>query len=181
MCLGSYYASLTFVRFEVSISDFANQRLHMKLTIKQDDLTSPDVIDLLQDHLDGMFEITPPESVHALGLEELKAPSVTVWSAWDGEQLAGIGALKELDGTHAEIKSMRTASDYLRKGIGRSLLQFMIDEANRRGYKRLSLETGSQVEFQPARDLFHAVGFEICDPFADYILDPNSVFMTKQM
>ena len=147
----------------------------------QDDLTSPDVIDLLQDHLDHMFDITPPESVHALGLEDLKGPDVTVWSARNQGQLAGIGALKQLDDVHGEIKSMRTAAPYLRKGVARALLRFMIDEAQRRGYKRLSLETGAQPEFQAARDLYQAFGFEFCDPFADYVLDPNSVFMTKQI
>ena len=97
------------------------------------------------------------------------------------EFLAGCGALKELDAQHAEVKSMRTATGFLRRGVARQLLQHILDVASERGYQRLSLETGSMVGFKPARELYAAFGFDYCAPFADYVEDPNSVFMTKQL
>ena len=150
-------------------------------TIKLDDLKGPDVIELLADHLRDMHVHSPPESVHALDLDELRSPDITFWSAWSGDKLAGCGALKELDEEHAEIKSMRTALEFRGKGAGKLILRHILAEAENRGYKRLSLETGSMDAFEPARRLYASHGFEYCGPFADYILDPNSVFMTKEL
>ena len=147
-------------------------------TIKLDDLSGPEIAALLQEHLDDMHVHSPPESVHALDLEKLKRPEITFWTVWSGEKLAGCGALKELDPTHGEIKSMRTPTEFRGKGAGKLMLKHIIGEARRRGYVRLSLETGSMAAFEPARRLYKSHGFEHCGPFADYILDPNSVFMT---
>ncbi len=150
------------------------------LEIRIDDLRSPQIIHLLNEHLRSMSSISPPESCHALNLDELRQPEMTVWSIWDGPHLAGCGALKELDRRHAEIKSMRTAEGHRRKGVASQLLRHMIDEAKRRRYRRLSLETGSMAYFEPARRLYASFGFTYCPPFATYIEDPNSVFMTKE-
>lgn len=114
-------------------------------------------------------------------LEGLRRSEITFWSAWDGTELAGCGALKELDAHHGEIKSMRTASKYLRKGVATKVLQHIIAEAKRRGYRRLSLETGSMEYFEPARRLYTKFGFRNCAPFADYLEDPNSSFMTAEL
>lgn len=151
------------------------------MEIRLDDLSSREMADLIREHLEGMNLTSPPESIHALGLEELKVEDVTVWSVWESGQLAGCGALKELDSTHGEIKSMRTAATHLRKGVARQLLAHIIDEARRRGYTRLSLETGSMEAFFPAQKLYESFGFTYCPPFADYWDDPNSVFMTKEL
>ncbi len=126
-----------------------------------------------------MFLHSPPESVHALPLEGLRAPEISFWSAWEGDELLGCGALKELDPRHGEIKSMRTVSAHLRKGVAAALLHHIVAEAQRRGYERLSLETGSMAAFAPARALYQRHGFRECGPFADYREDPNSVFMTR--
>ena len=149
------------------------------LEIRVDDLRSPQIVRLLNEHLRSMSSISPPESCHALDLDELRQPEIAFWSIWDGPELAGCGALKELDRQHAEIKSMRTAEKYRRKGIVSHLLRHMLDEARRRGYRRLSLETGSMAYFEPARRLYASFGFTYCPPFATYIEDPNSLFMTK--
>jgi putative acetyltransferase len=150
-------------------------------TIKLDDLTSAEVIELLADHLREMHVHSPPESVHALDLDGLKQHEITFWSVWAGEQLVGCGALKELDNEHGEIKSMRTAPEFRGKGAGKLMLRHIVAEAEKRGYKRLSLETGSMDAFEPARRLYASHGFEYCGPFADYILDPNSIFMTREL
>ncbi len=129
-----------------------------------------------------MHEITPAdESVHALPIEALRAPEVTFWSVWDGRELMGCGALKELDARHGEIKSMRTVARHLRKGVAAALLEHMLVEAKRRAYRRLSLETGAPAAFAPARSLYARFGFQPCGPFAGYIEDPNSVYMTKEL
>lgn len=151
------------------------------LHIEVDDLTRPAVIDLLREHLHDMHALSPPESVHALDLEGLRAPDVTFWSAWDGDTLVGCGALKELDATHGEIKSMRTPEGLRRRGAGRALLAHIVEQARQRGYARLSLETGATEAFQPAHRLYESFGFTFCGPFADYVDDPNSVFMTRSM
>ena len=151
------------------------------MEIKIDDLNGSDIAELLQAHLQSMSEISPPESMHALNIDALRQPDITFWSVWEGEQLVGCGALKELDAQHAEIKSMRTASAHLRKGVASRLLQHIIDEAKRRNYRRLSLETGSMESFEPAQRLYARFGFRNCGPFADYIEDPNSVFMTREL
>jgi putative acetyltransferase len=145
-------------------------------TIKLDDLSAPEVAELLADHLREMNQHSPPESVHALDLEDLKRPEIAFWTIWSGAQLVGCGALKQLDATHGEIKSMRTAPAFRGKGAGKLMLRYILDEARSRGYRRLSLETGSMTAFEPARRLYESHGCEYCEPFADYITDPNSVF-----
>jgi putative acetyltransferase len=152
-----------------------------RLNIKIDDLKGSEIFELLQEHLQNMFLHSPPESVHALDIEELRKPEITFWTVWENGELLGCGALKELDAQHAEIKSMRTASRHLRKGVAKNLLNHILEEARHRGYKRLSLETGSMEAFEPARQLYANFGFTYCEPFADYVLDPNSVFMTREL
>lgn len=147
------------------------------MRISQDDLTGPEIIALLQEHLEEMYRITPPESVHALDLQKLRAPGVTFWTAWQDGELLGCAALKELDGDSGEIKSMRTAAQHRGKGVAAALLQHVIAVARQRGYQALWLETGSFAEFAPARSLYLRHGFAYCEPFADYCEDPNSVFM----
>jgi putative acetyltransferase len=136
---------------------------------------------LLREHLDDMAVHSPPESVHALDSEALCSPTITFWTVWDGRELLGCGALSELDPRHGEIKSMRTARDHLRKGVASKLLEHIIAEAERRAYARLSLETGSMVAFGPARALYQSFGFEFCEPFASYVPDRNSCFMTRAL
>ena len=150
-------------------------------TIKLDDLMSPQIAELLADHLREMNEHSPPDSVHALDLENLRRPEITFWSIWDGEELVGCGALKELDEKHAEIKSMSTDPKYRGRGAGKLMLRHILDQVKQRGYQRLSLETGSMAAFEPARRLYAAHGFTPCGPFADYTLDPHSVFMTLEL
>jgi putative acetyltransferase len=124
---------------------------------------------------------SPPESVHALDLDALRRPEITFWSVWCDGNLVGCGALKELDSEHGEVKSMRTSMEFRGRGGGKMILRHILDEAKTRGYKRLSLETGSMAAFDPARGLYESHGFTYCGPFADYILDPNSVFMTMEL
>jgi putative acetyltransferase len=149
--------------------------------VRLDDLSGPEIADLLADHLRDMHEHSPPESVHALDLDALRKPDITFWSIWSGDRLVGCGALKELDKNHGEIKSMRTYSEFRGQGAGKLMLRNIVDEARRRGYLRLSLETGSMDAFAPARRLYESHGFKFCGPFADYILDPNSMFMTIEL
>jgi len=151
------------------------------MDIRQDPLTSPEIAALLQEHIDEMYLHSPPESVHALDLQKLRAPEITFWSAWEGEALVGCVAIKELDLTHGEIKSMRTAKAHQRKGIGALLMRHVLEEAKRRRYLRLSLETGSMDAFIPARTLYGRFGFEYCGPFAQYVDDPYSSFMTRTL
>jgi putative acetyltransferase len=151
------------------------------MKIEKDSLDKQDIIDLLQDHLNSMFHQSPPESVHALDLLSLKRPEITFLTAREGGALLGCGALKELDPRHGELKSMKTSSAHLRKGVAKSIVLFLIDEAKRRGYTRLSLETGSFDSFLPARNLYLSCGFDFCGPFGDYSDDPNSVFMTMEL
>jgi putative acetyltransferase len=126
-----------------------------------------------------MRSITPLESKHALDLDALRQPEITFWSVMDGDKLVGCGAIKRLDAGHGEVKSMRTASARKRAGIASLLLEHIITEARRMGFTRLSLETGSAEFFLPARKLYEKFGFDYCGPFADYRLDPHSVFMTR--
>src|SRR5262245_2036444 len=148
------------------------------MRIEIDDLSRPDVHALLREHLDNMYELSPPESVHALDLDGLRAPGITFWTAWDQHVLLGCGALKELDRSHGEVKSMRTPSKLRRMGVGRAILTHIVAEARRRGYQRLSLETGSMDAFAPARRLYESFGFTYCAPFDSYVEDQNSVFMS---
>ena len=148
------------------------------MRIEVDDLTRPQIHALLEEHLANMHELSPPESVHALDLARLRSPDITFWTVWDGSLLLGCGALRQLTPTHGEVKSMRTPRHLRGKGAGRAVLQHMIGEARSRGYRRLSLETGSQPGFEPARTLYRSFGFTPCGPFGDYREDPNSFFMT---
>ncbi len=148
------------------------------MRIIEDDLTGIDIRNLLETHFAGMLASSPPGSCHFLDFDGLNAPDVTFWSIWDGGNLAGCGALKELGTEHGEIKSMRTHADHLRKGVGAMMLTHIISEARMRGYRRLSLETGSTDDFVPALAMYEAHGFQYCPPFGIYVEDPFSRFMT---
>ena len=149
--------------------------------IQQDELKDGQIEQLIKAHLEEMKKHSPPESIHALPLDDLKKKDVTVWSARDGEALLGCGAIKELSSEHGELKSMRTAAAYMRKGVAKHLLTHLLYEAKRRGYKRVSLETGAIAFFEPARRLYESFGFQYCPPFGSYQEDPNSLFMTKEL
>jgi putative acetyltransferase len=118
------------------------------MQIRPDDLSGPEIVALLEEHMAGMRSLSPPESVHAFPLARLRSADVWFWSGWENGELLGCGALKELDAQHGEIKSMRTSARHLRKGVGRAMLEHIIREARRRGYRRLSLETGAQAGFR---------------------------------
>jgi len=151
------------------------------MDIRVDDLSGPEIAALLAEHLRSMYLHSPPESVHALDIARLRAPDITMWSVWEERELLGCGALKELERDHGEIKSMRTAARHLRKGVASELMRHLLAEARRRSYRRLSLETGSMAAFAPARELYRRFGFQPCGPFGEYIEDPNSVFMTREL
>ena len=151
------------------------------MRIQPDDLTGPEIAALLQEHLNDMNVVSPPESKHALDLTGLKASDISFWTIWQQQQLAGCVALKQLNSTQGEIKSMRSATAFRGQGIGKLLLQYVVSEAKNRGYQQLYLETGAMDYFAPARALYSSFGFECCEPFAQYKADPNSVFMCKQL
>ena len=151
------------------------------LEIRRDDLSGAEIRGLLAEHLRIMAEVTPRESIHAMDVDELRGPGITFWTVWRGGELAGCGAMKELDGEHGEVKSMRTVRTHLRGGIASMLLDHIIAEARRRGYRRLSLETGAMPYFEPARALYRKFGFRACGPFGAYGNDPNTVFMTLEI
>jgi putative acetyltransferase len=152
-----------------------------QLQIREDDLTGEKIADLLREHLEHMYEITPPQSVYALDLEALRSPDITFFSAWEAEELLGCGALKQLDLRTGEIKSMRTAKAHRRRGVASKILEHIIKEAQRRGYEYLNLQTGSLPAFAPAQALYTKYGFKYRDSFGDYDNDPNSVFMAKKL
>jgi putative acetyltransferase len=149
------------------------------LEIVKDDLGDGLIIRLLEEHRQEMLKHSPPENVHALDTAALRAPNLTFWRATVDGELAGCGALKEIDHSHGEIKSMKTRSGFLRKGVAKAVLESILREAERRAYHRVSLETGSMQAFKPARTLYENFGFTECEPFADYFEDPHSVCMTK--
>lgn len=151
------------------------------MEIREDDLSGPEIGALLAEHLAQMRRQSPPESVHALPLADLRRPEITFWSAWENGELLGCGALKEVNARQGEIKSMRTAVAHQRKGVATAMLRHIFEEAQRRGYERLSLETGAQAAFAPARELYARHGFVACAPFADYVEDPNSFFATREL
>ena len=151
------------------------------MEIRLGGLADPAVVRLLREHLQQMALHSPPESVHALDLEGLWRAEVTFWSVWQSTELLGCGALQQLDASHGEIKSMRTSPRYLRMGVAARLLQHIMEEARNRSYLRLSLETGSMEAFAPARRLYASFGFKPCGPFADYVEDPYSMFMTTEL
>jgi putative acetyltransferase len=150
--------------------------------IRIDDLEGPEIRALLEEHLRHMHSLSPPESVHALDLTGLKRPEVTFWTVWsapEGGELLGCGALKQIGPVHGEIKSMRTPESRRGRGVARTMLGHIVGVAQARGWQRLSLETGTQPGFEPARRLYEAFGFAYCGPFEGYREDPNSAFMTR--
>ena len=153
----------------------------VSLTFRPDDLTGAPTRGLIARHLAGMRAISPEKSVHALDVDKLRAPDVTVWSVWAGEEIAGCGALKVLDATRGELKSMRVADAFLGQGIGRAILEHLMTEARARGMETLWLETGSTQPFLPALRLYESAGFVRCAPFEGYQDDPFSVFMTRRL
>ncbi len=171
-----------------------------RLRFVQDDLSGEAVRALVERHLHGMRASSPPESVHAFDIEKLRAPGVVFWSAWVdepaaiaaadrnrgdaasvGSDLAAMGALKRLDATRGEIKSMRVADAYLGCGIGRAMLEHIVAQARAIGLTSLWLETGTTPDFAPARQLYRSAGFVDCGPFEDYGPDPFSAFMTRAL
>ena len=151
------------------------------MRIEIDDLSRPAVHALLQEHLENMFELSPPENVFALDLSKLKTPDITVWTAWNEQELLGCGALKQLSTTHGEIKSMRTPAAARRRGAGRAILKHIISVARSRNYDILSLETGSHPAFGAAHHLYRSHGFVPSGPFGGYVADPHSVFMQLRL
>ncbi|WP_246670138.1 GNAT family N-acetyltransferase [Bradyrhizobium stylosanthis] len=150
------------------------------MEIRQDDPRAPHVADLLAHHLEELRSVMG-EHAQALDASGLSAPSVTFWTVWHGDALAGFGALKQLDDTHAEVKSMRAAPAARGTGVGRAILQHIIAEARKRGYARLSLETGTAQLHAPAVALYRSAGFVSCEPFADYEASPHNQFMSLDL
>ncbi|MEA3481416.1 MAG: GNAT family N-acetyltransferase [Pseudomonadota bacterium] len=148
------------------------------MRIEIDDLERPQVLALLEEHLQDMYATSPPESVHALDVSKLKLPSITFWTGWDGDQLLGCVAMSQLEDGHAELKSMRTTPSARKQGVASRLLNHVIEQAKHQGIQRLSLETGSMAFFEPAHRLYEKHGFAYCEQFGDYQPDPNSRFMT---
>lgn len=149
--------------------------------VRKDDLSGEATLRLLALHLAGMNANSPPDSVYALDLSGLKAPGVTVWSVWDGTKVIGIGALKELGNGSAEVKSMRTHPDHLRRGVAALLLDHIAVEAKARGLTRLSLETGSGPAFEPALALYRKYGFVNGEAFSDYQPSAFNQFLHLQL
>ena len=148
------------------------------MRIERDDLSRPQVLALLEEHLRNMYELSPPDKVFAFDADKLRAPDVTFWTAWKGDVLMGCAALKEISATEGEIKSMRTPSSLRRTGAGRALLHHIIEVARSRAYRALYLETGANAAFQPAQTLYGSAGFQVCGPFGQYRDNGNSVFMS---
>ena len=139
------------------------------------------VVALLDVHITRARSETARGSAHALDLTELKAPDVTFWSVWEGDELVGVGALRPVTPDHGEIKSMHTAEAARGRGVGSALLREIMRTARARGMSRISLETGAWAYFLPARALYARHGFVECGPFGDYELDPHSIFMTREL
>jgi putative acetyltransferase len=169
--------------FVAQVQSFApsTQTSGNAIKIIVDDLQGPQIHALLQEHLKSMHLHSPPESVHALDIEALRHPDIVFWTAWNGSDLLGCVALKRLSLFHAELKSMRTAHDHLRKGVAKALLKHCLSQARQLGVKKISLETGSMAAFEPARSLYSSMGFVYCGPFEGYTADPFSVFMEQQL
>ncbi len=151
----------------------------MTIEIRRDKSVSPQVLPLLQRHLDLMHASSPPESVHALDPAALDTPDVAFFTLRDSDTVVGMGAIKRIDPTHAEIKSMHVVAEARGRGLAAQLLDHLLAEAQSLGYGRLSLETGVEPVFAPARALYERAGFAYCGPFDGYLEDPNSVFMTR--
>jgi putative acetyltransferase len=150
------------------------------MEIRQDDPTAPYVANLLGYHLEELRSVMG-EHAQALDASGLSAPTVTFWTVWQGDTLVGFGALKQLDATHAEVKSMRAAPAARGTGVGRAILHHIIAEAGKRGYARLSLETGTAPLHTPAISLYRSAGFVPCEPFADYQASPHNQFMSLDL
>ena len=153
----------------------------MTLSFRVDDLSGEAIRSLVARHLRGMHESSPPESVHAFDVDALRGRGVTFWSAWSGERLAGMGALKELGDRRGELKSMRVTDDFLGRGVGRAILDHIVAEARLRELASLWLETGSAPAFTPALRLYESAGFVRCGPFDGYVDDPFSIFMWREL
>lgn len=153
----------------------------MDIRIRTAQLDTPEFRALIDTHAALMLSLSPPESCHFLPMDGLRDPAVTVWEMRDEDSLIGCGALKHLSGSHGELKSMHTLASRRGLGLGRCMLDFIVAEANSRGYSRVSLETGSMDGFRPSRELYRSAGFQPCPPFGDYRQDPNSVFMSKEL
>jgi putative acetyltransferase len=153
----------------------------MPYVARLDNLQSAEVQSLVAEHLRGMHDVSPPGTVYALPTHGLKQPDVTFWSVWDGPDLCGCGALKELDPRSGEIKSMRTRAPFLRRGVGQFMLDLIVQTASGRGYERLLLETGTGEAFEPALALYRKNGFEWCDAFGDYTATDFNVFMARKL
>lgn len=151
------------------------------MQIIEDDLSGPEILALLEFHARHMEANSPLGACHYLDASGLREPDITVWSLWDGDALAGCGALREIDPTHGEIKSMRTADEHLGKGVGRTMLDHIVSTAVGRGYRRLSLETGSTPAFAAAIHLYETAGFSTCEPFAGYPDNEFSRFFTLEL
>lgn len=153
----------------------------LNLQIKRDPITDPDVIAVLEAHLETMYATSPPESVFALDLEGLRASDVTFWTIWQGDTVLGCGALRHHSPTLGEIKSMHTLAKHRGKGAGAVMLAHIIKEAESRGYQELKLETGSHPAFEAAQRLYQRFGFAFCEAFAPYKPNEFSVFMCRDL
>jgi len=153
----------------------------MKIDIQIDDLSSEESQSIAREHMAGMLANIPIGSINSFPLDKLRIPSITFWTAWIGSELCGCGALQTLDHQNGEVKSMRTKARFLRRGVGQALLSHIIKEAKAKGIKHLNLKTGSPDAFAAARAMYLRNGFEICEPFGDYKLDPQLVFMKKHL
>lgn len=151
------------------------------MDIKLDTLEGDEIAEFLEQHIEDMKAVSPPESKHALDLQGLRAPEIAFWTVYSGGQLVGCGALKEIDPIHGEVKSMRVRASARGYGIGSKLLNHIVEEARSRCYHALKLETGSMPFFEPARNLYLKHGFSYCGPFGLYTEDPNSVFMVLDL
>jgi putative acetyltransferase len=154
---------------------------HEVMRIELDDLSRPQVLVLLEEHLRNMYELSPPEKVFAFDVNKLKASDVTFWTIWEGGDLMGCAALKELSKLEGEIKSMRTPRSARRRGAGRALLAHILEVARTRDYQALFLETGSHPDFASAQSLYRSAGFKVCGPFGQYRENSNSVFMSMRL
>lgn len=153
----------------------------LALKFHLDDLSGEPVRALIARHLAGMHASSPSESVHAFDIDKLRQPDLTFWSVWLAEEIAGCGALKRLDPLRGEIKSMRVADVFLGQGVGRAILEHLLEEARTRGMQTVWLETGSTPPFIPALRLYESAGFARCGPFDGYTEDPFSLFMMRAL
>jgi putative acetyltransferase len=151
------------------------------MRIELDNLSRPQVLALLEEHLRNMYELSPPEKVFAFDASKLRAPEVSFFTIWDDETLMGCAALKELSAAEGEIKSMRTPRTLRRCGAGRALLAHLIEVARGRNYQALFLETGRHPDFGAAQSLYRSAGFRPCGPFGPYVENSNSVFMSMRL